>query len=81
MLFFSEIILNNFINEEIRHGNFDIPTETNNSLQHSSEGERKKALLQYIISQKPDYLIVDNIFGNLDLQSQLEIEKNTIAFK
>ncbi|MGA1226241.1 MAG: ATP-binding cassette domain-containing protein [Tamlana sp.] len=72
---FSEIILNNFINEEIRHGNFDIATETNNSLQHSSEGERKKALLQYIISQQPDYLIVDNIFGNLDLQSQLEIEK------
>lgn len=72
---FSEIILNNFINEEIRHGNFDIATETNDSLQHSSEGERKKALLQYVISQQSDYLIVDNIFGNLDLQSQLEIEK------
>lgn len=72
---FSEITLNKFIEEEIIHGHFDVTTTTNNSLLHSSEGERKQALLQHIISQKTDYLIVDNVFGNLDVAKQAAIEK------
>ena len=74
---FSEITLNRFIDEEIRHGQFNVVTETKNSLQYSSEGERKKALLVHIISQNPDFLVIDNIFGNLDVSSQGVIE-NTI---
>ncbi|GAA4810861.1 ATP-binding cassette domain-containing protein [Litoribaculum gwangyangense] len=76
--FFSEITLDKFINEERRHGLFDITTEKKNSLSHSSEGERKKALLQHLISQNPEYLIVDNIFGNLDTSSQQDIA-NTVS--
>jgi molybdate transport system ATP-binding protein len=72
---FSEITLNKFIEEEINHGRFDVVTSTKNSLQHSSEGERKAALLNFIISQKPEYIIVDNVFGNLDINAQIEIEK------
>ncbi|MDN3667058.1 ATP-binding cassette domain-containing protein [Algibacter miyuki] len=72
---FSEIILNKFIEEETRHGQFDVVTETKNSLLHSSEGERKKALLNHIIAQKPDYLVIDNVFGNLDVLTQAHIEK------
>ena len=71
---FSELTLNAFIDEEIRHGHFNVITETKNSLLQSSEGERKKALLNHIISQKPDYLIVDNVFGNLDVAKQAEIQ-------
>ena len=71
---FSEITLNKFIEEEINHGRFDVVTSTKNSLQHSSEGERKAALLNHIISQNPEYLIVDNVFGNLDIHAQAEIE-------
>lgn len=75
---FSEITLNRFIDEEIRHGQFNIATETKNSLQHSSEGERKKALLLHIISQKPDFLVIDNVFGNLDVTSQALIKNKLI---
>ena len=39
---FSEVTLNKFIDEERRHGRFDVITETKNSLQNSSDGERKK---------------------------------------
>ncbi|MCL5127951.1 ATP-binding cassette domain-containing protein [Algibacter sp. L4_22] len=72
---FSEIVLNKFIDEEIRHGKMNVATETKNSLLHSSEGERKKALLDHIISGKPDYLVIDNVFGNLDVATQSQIEK------
>ena len=72
---FSEITLSLFIEEEIIHGHFDVQTATKNSLLHSSEGERKQALLQHLISKKPEYLIVDNVFGNLDILKQAAIQK------
>lgn len=73
---FSEKSLNKFIDEEVRHGDFNVIASTKNSLLHSSEGERKKALLNHLISQKPEYLIVDNVYGNLDAKTQKEIEEN-----
>jgi molybdate transport system ATP-binding protein len=72
---FSEITLNKFIQEEIIHEHFDVSTQTRNSLQKSSEGERKKALLNHLISQNPEYLIADNVFGNLDIKAQADIEQ------
>lgn len=72
---FSEITLNKFIDEEINHSYFNVLTATKNSLLHSSEGERKQALLNHIISQNPDYIIADNIYGNLDVEKQIAIEK------
>lgn len=71
---FSKNTLDKFIDEEVRHGNFSIATSTKNSLLNSSEGERKKALLQHLISQNPEYIIVDNVFGNLDVNAQKHIE-------
>ena len=70
---FSEITVNKFIEEERRHGHFDVKTTTKNSLEHSSSGERKKALLAHLISSKPQYIIVDNVFDNLDVKSQHDI--------
>ncbi|TWO31092.1 ATP-binding cassette domain-containing protein [Seonamhaeicola sediminis] len=70
---FSEITINKFIEEEKRHGRFDIATKNKHSLMKSSEGERKKALLKHLIASKPEYLVADNVFGNLDVQSQEEI--------
>lgn len=71
---FSEITLNQFIQEEIIHEHFNVVTNTNNSLQKSSEGERKKALLNHLVSQNPEYLIADNVYGNLDTSAQAEME-------
>lgn len=70
---FSEITLSKFIEEELRHGEFYISTETRNSLKNSSQGERRKALLNYIIAQNPDYIIADNVLDSLDINSQKEI--------
>lgn len=80
---FSEITLNQFIQEEIIHEHFDVLTDTKNSLQNSSEGERKKALLNYLVLQNPEYLIADNVFGNLDTASQSDIQKTLkqLSFK
>ncbi|MFB9055582.1 ATP-binding cassette domain-containing protein [Mariniflexile ostreae] len=70
---FSETTLNKFIDQERRHGHFNVTTVTRNSLLHSSEGERKKALLMHLISKNPNYIIVDNVFDNLDIRSQQDI--------
>ncbi len=70
---YSDITIDKFIAEEKRHGRFNVATETKNRLQHSSSGEQKKALLAHIISKKPAYIIVDNIFDNLDVNSQVKI--------
>ena len=72
---FSKKVLDKFIDEEVRHSNFNVITSTKNSLINSSEGERKKALLQHLISQNPEFILVDNVFGNLDTNAQKNIEK------
>ncbi|NJX16335.1 ATP-binding cassette domain-containing protein [Tamlana crocina] len=70
---FSEITVNKFIEEEKRHDDFSVLTDTKNSLEHSSQGERKKALLRHLINQNPDYIIVDNVFDSLDVATQTNI--------
>ncbi|WP_165453874.1 ABC transporter ATP-binding protein [Hyunsoonleella flava] len=73
---FSETILNRFIDEERRHGHFEVVTETKNSLEHSSEGERKRALLNHILSgDTSDYLVLDNVFDCLDIKAQSNINR------
>ena len=76
---FSDIALNKFIDEETRFGHFNVETETRNSLKNSSQGERRKALLNHIISQNPEYIIIDNVFDSLDVEAQVDIEKTLTA--
>ncbi|MBC3758619.1 ATP-binding cassette domain-containing protein [Hyunsoonleella sp. SJ7] len=72
---FSDIAVEKFIEEELRHGRFDIRTKTKNSLKNSSEGERKRALLNHILTQKTaDYVLLDNVFDCLDIEAQTRIK-------
>ena len=72
---FSEITLNAYIDEEMRHGRLLIPSEQQ-SLKNASEGERKKALLNHILStQLPEYLILDNVFDGLDVACQAHVKQ------
>ncbi|WP_298553367.1 ATP-binding cassette domain-containing protein [uncultured Algibacter sp.] len=71
---FSELTLNAFIDKEIRYGRFDVQTSTKNSLKNSSEGERKRALLNHILQFNPGYIILDNVFDCLDVEAQSKIE-------
>jgi molybdate transport system ATP-binding protein len=70
---FSDLTLKKIIAEEIRHEQYGFINSTKNSFRKYSEGEKKKLLLQWIINQKPDYIIVDNIFDHLDVASQTSI--------
>ena len=72
---FSEFTVDAFIEKETRHGHFDIKTATQNSLENSSEGERKQALLNHIIKSNPEYIVLDNVFDCLDVKTQSRIEK------
>ncbi len=71
---FSKLELDRFIEEEARHDQSILTPETSQSLRSMSSGERKKALLNYLLSRNPDYIILDNPFDNLDKSSQLRLK-------
>jgi len=72
---FSKLALDNFIEEEVRHDYKPLTPSTSQSLQSMSSGERKKALLNYLLETKPDFIILDNPFDNLDQDSQKQLKK------
>lgn len=70
---FSNATLNNFIKEEALHNNFTLTKNKHRSIRTFSSGEQKKALLNYLLSKKPDFLILENAFDLLDQQYQKEL--------
>lgn len=74
---FSKIVLDKLMDAEDRHGTKRIAKETEQSLRTMSSGEQKKALLNYLLNDSPDYIILDNPFDNLDIASQ-ELLANTL---
>ena len=67
---FSLITLNEFVQEDERHGEWLLTKSYNRGIRNLSSGEQKKALLIYLLNQKPDFIILDNPFDNLDLAAQ-----------
>jgi len=70
---FSGTTLLDFIKEELRHELYFIKPVNGVSLTTSSEGEQKKAMLYHLLAKKPAYLIIDELFDNLDSNKQLEV--------
>jgi molybdate transport system ATP-binding protein len=70
---FSTITINRFLEEELRHDRFLIQTNENTSLGSMSSGQQKKALLLYLIAQKPQYLVLDDVYSNVDKETQQSI--------
>ncbi len=66
---FSTITLEQIIDEEIRHEKYILHEEDKRSIRTFSSGEQRKALLNYLIDQKPDFLLLDNPFDCLDIVS------------
>ena len=65
-----------FIDNETRHGQYQVISDGDKkSLLKYSDGEKKKVFLQYLINQKSDCIILDNLFDNLDIESQATIVK------
>lgn len=69
-LLFSSISLAEFIEEEALHEEWIVSKQYNRSIRNLSSGEQKKALLSYLLLQKPNYIILDNPMDNLDAASQ-----------
>lgn len=73
---FSKLALDHFIEEEVRHDRKLLTKNTSQSLQSMSSGERKKAMLQFLLNTKPHFLILDNPFDNLDTDSQEDLKRS-----
>jgi molybdate transport system ATP-binding protein len=69
----STITINRFVEEELRHDRFLIQNADNSSLGSMSGGQQKKALLMYLIAQKPDYMVLDDVYSNIDKETQQSI--------
>jgi molybdate transport system ATP-binding protein len=78
-LFFTNKILQEYIKEEMRHELFYVRAANGISLATSSDGEQKKALLHHLLSKAPDFLVIDDVFGNLDTKTRLEISEQLRA--
>ncbi len=70
---FSPFEINRLIDEEERHDIKIVTQKTPQSLKSMSSGERKKALLSHILNSRPDFIVLDNPFDNLDTSSQKEL--------
>lgn len=78
--YFSNEALTDFLEEEARHLRSNLTDNPRRELKSFSSGERKKALLRFLMHQKPDFLILDDPYDNLDreYQSFLRTEFSTI---
>lgn len=74
-LLFSTVILEKFIDEELRHDKFLLTDRHGRSIRTYSSGEQRKALLKYLMEQKPDFLVLDNPFDCLDVESVHQLKK------
>lgn len=70
---FSAIAIKELIEEEERHEYVEVATNVNRHLRFLSGGEQKKALLTYLLSQNPGFIILDNPMDNLDVASQVAL--------
>ncbi|MEY8021456.1 ATP-binding cassette domain-containing protein [Muriicola sp. SD30] len=70
---FSTAEIQKWMDEERRHDRKILTRNQAQSLQSMSSGERKKALFTHILSEKPEYLILDNPFENLDQSARAEL--------
>lgn len=71
---FSKVQIDRFIEEEERHDQKLLTANTAQRLQSFSSGERKKALFRYLLASGPEYLVLHNLFDNLDTDTQEEFK-------
>ncbi len=72
---YSSITIERLVEEELRHDHFVVQTDENVSLQSMSSGQQKKALLSYLIARQPQYMVLDDVYSNIDHETQLSITK------
>ncbi|MEX0314498.1 MAG: ATP-binding cassette domain-containing protein [Allomuricauda sp.] len=78
-LLFSKSEIRRFMDEEERHDTKIITKTSSQSLKSMSSGEQKKALLQYLLEQNPDFLILVNPYDNLDIATQAYLQDKLLS--
>ena len=73
--FFTEQTIHKFVEEESKRDSSVFIERDGQSLRSMSSGERKVALLQYLISLQPVYLYVENFYENLDGINRAKLEE------
>lgn len=73
--YFSNESLAGFLEEEARHDRSGLAVQEGRPLKTFSSGERKKALLRHLLAQKPDFLLLDDPFDNLDRAFQVSLRE------
>ncbi|PKD15892.1 hypothetical protein APR41_11475 [Salegentibacter salinarum] len=73
-LLFSETVLNQLIEEDYKHGDSVLIPNENRALRTFSSGEKRKAFLEYLLKQKPDFLVLDNPYDSLDKASVADLK-------
>lgn len=67
---FSKLTIEQLIDEEIRHDHFIIPAHEGTTFQYMSSGQQRKALLNYQLSLSPECIILDDLYANIDVETQ-----------
>lgn len=82
---FSRLTIEKLIEKELKHDQIVVRSENNSPLHTMSSGQRRKSLLQYLINQKPDFLVLDDVFASIDqetrtftLEKLAQISKHTL---
>ncbi|QRM89431.1 ATP-binding cassette domain-containing protein [Lacinutrix sp. WUR7] len=76
---FSNAILEKHIQEEEKYDIFKLTSGKNRSLRTLSTGEQKKALLTYLLQQKPDFIVLNNPYETLDIASVALLKQQLIS--
>ncbi|MHA7832075.1 MAG: ATP-binding cassette domain-containing protein [Flagellimonas sp.] len=72
---FSRSEINRYMDEEDRHDIKILTKGRKQPLKTMSSGEQKKALLNYLLEQDPDFLVLINPFDNLDVATQRKLKE------
>jgi molybdate transport system ATP-binding protein len=75
---FSEAVLEKFLEEDYRHGHSKLNDQIDRSIRTFSSGEKRKALLEHLLNQQPDFLVLDNPFDCLDRESVAMLKRKLV---
>lgn len=70
---YSALTIEKMLDDEFRHDRVVISTSENASFSTMSSGQQRKALLAWQLAQEPDYIILDDVYSNVDKTTQEEI--------
>lgn len=76
--FLSLLTIQHFINEEVRHDDFRLTKDLHRSLLTLSSGEKKRKLFTYLLSTKPEFLVLDHPFDSIDVEGQNQLKNQLI---